>query len=500
MEIINYSNDNDLRLLGGMQQKTVGKHYRLNKFCLKIETEDGTLIRNYLTGALVLLRPMELINFNIDTQCDYIDFLIGNWFLVPDNYDEEAILKIAKERKAIPITDTYLDHPSHFTILTTTTCNARCFYCYELKVKGKSAMTLEMAEKVSKYIIQSAPKDRQVILDWFGGEPLFNMDVIDLISSRVRAAGFNIMGSIVSNGYLFDDKVIQKAKDIWNLQNVQITLDGTEEIYNKTKNYIYKDTNPFKKVIENIHKLVENNISVSIRMNCDKHNFDDLSKLIDFLAEEFKDPFVISPYVWPVFEEGFERTEEERDKLYQVITSLENKLEEKGFRVSHSNLGEIKGIHCMIDNNEAVCVFPKGELGICEHYLESKFIGHIDNPNEKNWDVIKGWRKYMEPIELCKDCPIKPGCLKVIGCPDEITCFKAKQEYLISHDKKGILSLYEDYKNRPKNDDNCQNGCCQTRPDCPEHEPDCIKHYPTQQGEWQRVMSDGTVIPIKSYQ
>jgi radical SAM protein with 4Fe4S-binding SPASM domain len=80
----------------------------------------------------------------------------------------------------------------------------------------------------------------------------------------------------------------------------------------------------------------------------------------------------------------------------------------------------------MIDNNEAVCVFPKGELGICEHYLESKFIGHIDNPNEKNWDVIKGWRKYMEPIELCKDCPIKPGCLKVIGCPDEITCFKAK--------------------------------------------------------------------------
>jgi sulfatase maturation enzyme AslB (radical SAM superfamily) len=54
-------------------------------------------------------------------------------------------------------------------------------------------------------------------LDWFGGEPLFNMDVIDLISSRVRAAGFNIMGSIVSNGYLFDDKVIQKAKDIWNL-------------------------------------------------------------------------------------------------------------------------------------------------------------------------------------------------------------------------------------------------------------------------------------------
>ena len=108
---------------------------------------------------------------------------------------------------------------------------------------------------------------------------------------------------MISNGYLFDDNLIKTAKEDWNLQNVQITLDGTEEIYNKTKNYIYKnDENPFKRVINNIHKLAYNKISVSIRMNCDKHNFEDLIKLVHYLHEEFKGNDLVSMYVWPIFE------------------------------------------------------------------------------------------------------------------------------------------------------------------------------------------------------
>lgn len=496
MEIIQYSNDTEMQILGGPQLRTKDKKYRFNKFCIKVETEDGTLIRNYLTGALILLKPVELMNLETPYPCDYVDFLIKNYFLVPENYDEEAILKILRERQTVPITDNYLDHPYHFTILTTTTCNARCFYCYELKVKGKSAMTKETAEKVAKYIIDHAPRDRQITLDWFGGEPLYNADVIDIICSRVQSAGFNTYSTMVSNGYLFDEKMIKRAVNDWKLTSVQITLDGTEEVYNKSKNYIYKDTNPFQVVIGNMHKLIENNIGVNIRMNCDKHNFEDLGKLIDYIAEEFKGKNnMVTPYVWPIFEEGFTRTPEERNTLFSVINDLENKLQEKGYAVGHNNLGGVKGVHCMIDRGDAICIFPKGEIGICEHYLDSKFVSHIDNPNEKNWDVIRNWRTYMEPIELCKDCPIKPGCLRAIGCPDEIVCFPRLQEYLIEHDRKGIMEMYDNYKNHP----NCDNGRC-GRSDCPEHKPNCVEHYPSSPGDWQKVLSDGTVIPIKSYQ
>ena len=75
-------------------------------------------------------------------------------------------------------------------------------------------------------------------------------------------------------------------KDI-NLSNVQITLDGTEETYNKTKRFIYKDDpSPFKTVIYNIHNLLFNNISVTIRLNVDNNNADDIEKLLYYLFRE----------------------------------------------------------------------------------------------------------------------------------------------------------------------------------------------------------------------
>jgi len=46
-------------------------------------------------------------------------------------------------------------------------------------------------------------------------------------------------------------------------------------------------------------------------MNCDTHNCDDLKKLTKFLIEEFKGKKNFSMYVWPIFEEGFKRSEED---------------------------------------------------------------------------------------------------------------------------------------------------------------------------------------------
>ena len=58
-----------------------------------------------------------------------------------------------------------------------------------------------------------------------------------------------------------------------------------------------------------------------------------------------------------------------------------------------------------------------------------------------------------------------------------------------------VIEINANYKNRS----NCDNGCC-GRGDCPEHKPNCMEHYPSSPGDWQKVLSDGTVIPIKSYQ
>lgn len=438
-----------------------------------------------------MIRDIELSNIYTDDPCDYVEYMINNYFLIPENYDEEYILQIIKNRKVVPLTDNYLDHPSSFTILTTSACNARCFYCYELGLKKKTHMSIETAEKVARYIINYANRQGEIVLDWFGGEPLFNNKVIDIITSRVASAGLGFRSSMVSNGYLFDEKIIKKAREDWKLGGVQITLDGTEEIYNKTKAYIYKDCeSPFKRVITNIHLLLDNDISVSIRMNCDKHNSEDLIKLVDYLDEEFKGEDKLTMYVWPIFEDdNYHRTPEERKKLFEALEAIEDHMISKGIDVGHNIGREIKGVHCMIDSGHSICIYPKGEIGVCEHYLDSKFVSHIDNPVEKNWEVLKEWRKFTPYTELCDDCPLKPECLRAIGCPDEMPCDEYQRNYTLKHYILDIKKRWEEYKKNLENGNlncNCGNGSCGNG-QCSPHSPSCPPYNDANDPNSQRI-------------
>ena len=90
-----------------------------------------------------------------------------------NDYDAVNTYLSTKHRYQTPVENNF-DYIDKYVIFTTLDCNARCFYCYELKSKGKTPMSIETAEKVAKYIITHCPKGTEVSLDWFGGEPLFN--------------------------------------------------------------------------------------------------------------------------------------------------------------------------------------------------------------------------------------------------------------------------------------------------------------------------------------
>lgn len=485
MNVIQQSNQDIINNIGGIQYKIKSRKYRLNKYCIEQEVEEGTLIYNTLTGAIVMLRPFEYTNIYTEDPCDYVEFLVKNYFLVPQEFDEESLIQVYRNKKQIPITETYLDHPTHFTILTTTTCNARCFYCYEMKSKHKTPMSIDTAEKVAKYILDAAPPEGIIELGWFGGEPLFNQDVIDIITSRVQSAGRDVQGSIISNGYLFDKKTTKKARNEWKINSAQITLDGTAEVYNKTKRYIYKDNpNPFQTVIDNIHNLLDNDIAVSVRMNCDKHNEENLLELVKYLGEEFKDSKLFSMYVWAIFEEGFTRTPEQRKELYDSLTRIDSEIMKFSKNLAQGAEGGIRGLHCMVDSNNGITISPNGDIGVCEHYIDSDFISHIDNPLKKNWNIIKSWREYVEPLEICKDCQIQPTCLKMHKCPDETRCDIYERDYKLWHIKQDMILRWNNYKSYPKcdgNSCNCTNKCGEIG----EH------------SVWQQVMSDGTIKTVQ---
>ena len=153
------------------------------------------------------------------------------------------------------------EHITSYTIFTTTDCNARCFYCYEMG-RSRIPMSAETAHKAAAYIAAHCGGEK-VHLHWFGGEPLFNKQVIDIICTDLAEKGIVYESMIISNGYLFDGATVEQAVSHWKLKSVQITLDGTEEIYNRSKAFIYKDgKSPYQVVLANIQRLLDAGVSV----------------------------------------------------------------------------------------------------------------------------------------------------------------------------------------------------------------------------------------------
>lgn len=108
------------------------------------------------------------------------------------------------------------EHITNYVIFTTTDCNARCFYCYELG-RSRIPMSVETAHKAADYISAHCGGEN-VSIQWFGGEPLFNKNIIDIISSDLAAKGVEYTSIMISNGYLFDDATVKQAVKLWKLK------------------------------------------------------------------------------------------------------------------------------------------------------------------------------------------------------------------------------------------------------------------------------------------
>lgn len=427
------------------QSVFVSTEYRLLTNCLIEDIDGGKLLFNGLTRACIWLSNKEFKEMMDKDKIDYYLPLYRYYFLVPVDYPEMEIIDIVREQFKKDVDDTYLMHPQSYTILTTTKCNARCFYCYELKHKKKS-MSKETAEKIAEFILNRSYVDIPVSLNWFGGEPLYNMKIIDIITSKLRKEGRAFISNFTSNGYLFDADIVKKAVEKWNTQSVQITIDGTESVYNKAKNYIYKNAiSPYKKVLNNIANLINYGIQVTIRLNIDNYNGDDLLDLVDEIYSIFGKHSLLSMYCYPIFEdETYTRTEEERIIVFDKIAELEERMEKYGYNFGSGPTDRIMSFQCMADSGDSVIISPEGDLGVCEHFIDTDFWGHIDS-DKKDVDLLLSWKKYEKTMDICNDCPLYGDCLRPSKCTEMSKCDKYYKKWKIWKAKLGLRLFYKKY-------------------------------------------------------
>jgi radical SAM protein with 4Fe4S-binding SPASM domain len=337
-----------------------------------------------------------------------------------------------------------------YTILTTTGCNARCFYCYEKGTKPVT-MTAETADKVVRHIVKHRG-DEKVSLKWFGGEPLVNARVIDQICTELCEQGVPFRSSMISNGYLFDADKVQRAKDLWQLQQVQITLDGTEQTYNRVKDYVYQGVNAFERVLQNIAMLTAAGIRVIIRLNVDKHNIGEMAELVELLHQRFGTNEHLSIYSHELF---VERTPEDEAEIFAQQTQLAQLIAACGYK-NHKRglLKDISLNHCMADADGSVVIAPDGHLGKCEHFIDSNFFGHIDS-EEHDEAILRKFKERRADIDACPTCFYYPQCIRLVMCADDFGCTPGNRQYHLSAMRETMKYEYERYlrKNDKEQDD-----------------------------------------------
>ena len=421
----------------GRQKRADGQQYRLMTYVVQQPVDDGLLLYNTLTCSLVLLTPYEAADLTAQRE------LIGRWFLVPQEHDDRKLCRQVRQMAALltpapKVVTTY-------TILPTTGCNARCFYCYEQGTKPVT-MTAETASQVARYIVAHRG-DEKITLRWFGGEPLVNAKVIDLICTELNGQGVPFRSEMITNGYLMDADMVQRAKNLWQLQKVQITLDGTAQTYNRVKAYVYQGVNAFERVLENIGQLIAVGIRVLIRLNVDKHNIGEMAELAELLHQHFGSNEHLSVYSHELFGE---RTPEDNATLFAQRMQLEQQIAKHGILRIKELPKDIHLNRCMADNDGSVVIAPDGHLGKCEHFIDREFFGHIAS-EERNEAILRKCKERRADIEACATCPFYPQCYRLVMCEDDFGCTPETRQGGMHNMVASMKYEYECYLNKKEN-------------------------------------------------
>lgn len=408
------------------------------------------LVYNTFTRSLISLDSNEIAPLKdgihvveADSLPMELRSLIEDRFFVHSDYDETEIYKSIFDI----INDyDYSDYVNNYTILTTTGCNARCFYCFEADFKPIS-MLPETAKSVGEYIIAHC-NGKHVFLHWFGGEPLCNTPAIDIISQTLFEAGVSFTSSITSNGLLFNDTIIDKAKHLWNLTSAQVTLDGYSEEHNRRKNFKGNCDDPFKSILTNIQKLLDTEILVNIRINFDKQNIPSVDALIDYLISKFEGNIRVSVSPTILYENcsawNAERKEGEQEFLRSKLVKYRDILETSSLYRKRKVTYKFLKNYCGANGKHFLTINPDGRFSVCHNYSDQCTYGSVFDGID-NSELYDSWKKVSSIRPKCQKCKWLPDCTPYAMCPiKKSDCYEEREDITT----RQMLGEYKKWKSK----------------------------------------------------
>lgn len=307
------------------------------------------------------------------------------------------------------------------------TCNLNCAYCFasQGKYQGERAlMSFEVGKRALDFLIENSGSRRNLEVDFFGGEPLMNFDVVKQLVSYARSIekekGKNFRFTLTTNGVLIDDDVIDFANR--EMSNVVLSLDGRKEVHDKFR-VDYNGVGSWEKIVPKFKKLVDSRGGKDyyMRGTFTHHNPDfleDIKTMLDLgFSELSMEPVVCADSDSSALTyDDLPIVLEQYEKLAELM--IERRKEGKPFTFYHYMI-DLQGGPCIYkrisgcgSGTEYMAVTPWGDLYPCHQFVgdEKYLLGNI-------FDGVKNTAIQEEFLECnvysrqeCRDCWARLYC------------------------------------------------------------------------------------------
>jgi len=422
-----------------------------SRYNFHVPTDDGVLLYSANTGAVLRLTGSDGLSLARTLSASRLEVpegslpreiyqqLMSGGFIVPERKDEldEVRERFHRARKETPLV---------LTLTTTMDCNLGCYYCYEERAPDRLEQkdVAAILELVKDRLARSGKRSLHV--DWYGGEPLMNIQFIEIASDALQALCRNsdvfYAASIISNGTCWPNDVgafIERHC----IRQVQISFDGLRDNHNRRRHYRKgyapsDDISSFDQAVRLVDELLDH-VRVDIRINIDRANRDDVIPFIRFararnwFSKSF--PAVIQPARLSSYSERStfmrksELTLKEYDEIRELVRSAvgtETPIEESetpdGFPYPKTSV-------CAALANDSIVVGADGRQYHCglQAAEPHRAVGTIHRLAKRQLPVInlssdklhldKSWWQEFDPTILpnCARCSFLPICWG--GCP-----------------------------------------------------------------------------------
>ena len=306
-------------------------------------------------------------------------------------------------------------------------CNLACRYCFagEGEYHGHRAlMSLEVGKKALDFLVANSGNRVNLEVDFFGGEPLMNWDVVKGIVEYGRSLeephNKKFRFTLTTNGVLLNDEIMEFANR--EMANIVLSIDGRKEIHDQMRPF-RGGQGSYDLIVPKFQKVAESREQTRYYVRGTfTHNNLDFSRDVLHLADLGFQQISVEPVVakptdsYALTEEDLPKLMEEYDKL--AVEMLRRRREGKPFNFFHFMI-DLEGGPCVAkrlsgcgSGTEYLAVTPWGDLYPCHQFVgDEKFLmGNVEEGvlREDIRDEFKCCNVYAK--EKCKNCFAKFYC------------------------------------------------------------------------------------------